>query len=192
MSSSATAEFAFSSASSELRRYRVQQQIGSDIETVREAALTRENVDEWPFIKEFRILVETDTESVCYVRSGFPGLKDRDLTVVVNHPPVGADDELARIRFRIDSSSGPAPRRDAIRVTRGEGWLLLRRTSDGETMARFEYEIDPRVRMPRTLKQILLRQAGIMMVALLGHVARLRGRDAKRQIPRFSFAHFLP
>lgn len=164
--------------------FEVRRRISADIETVREAALSRDNVDEWPFIKEFQVLRETDVQSVCYVRSGFPGLDDRDLTVVVTHPEVRRGEVV--IDFRIDSPKGPPRRHDAVRVSHGEGSLRLR-TSGESTDAIFVYEIDPKVRLPAFVKRVLLKQAGAMMVALLGHVSRVRDNPGQ-----FEFRHLLP
>lgn len=146
------------------------------IEDLFKLCIDHDRASKFSFVREYKVLKQTDKDAYIYQRVKESGLADRDFTIHIKLiRPTPENNNSWGFSWQQANDKGPAPRDGIVRATMVAGSYVLTPLKDGRTQLSYRLIFDPNTWIPDFVLRRAVRNAAVETVKTLRRDARQRG-----------------
>jgi hypothetical protein len=155
---------------------RVDTVLNGPIEPLFKMVIDHERAAKFSFVREYKVIHQTDSEAYVYQRVKESGLVDRDFTIHIQLiRPTAQNGNSWGFSWKQANHKGPAERNGVVRATMVQGSYVLTPLPDGRTKLSYRLIFDPNTWIPDFVLRRAVRNAAVETVKTLRRDAKAAG-----------------
>jgi hypothetical protein len=155
---------------------RVDAILNGPIDDLFKLVIDHDRAAKFSFVREYKVLSQSDSDAYVYQRVKDSNLDDRDFTIHITLiRPTEANKNSWGFAWTQANSKGPAPRPGIVRATMVQGSYVLTPLKDGRTQLSYRLIFDPNTWIPDFVLRRAVRGAAVETMKTLRIDAKKRG-----------------